>query len=427
MAGVAMTGNLIRRMPASTAMVYLLAGMILGEQGLDLVPIRTLDHHVFLEHISEFAILVSLFTAGLKLRTALRDEKWWLSLRLAVLAMVVTVALAAVAGVYLLHLSIGAAIVLGAILAPTDPVLASDVQVNSPLDQNRLRFTLTGEAGLNDGTAMPAMVLGLGLIEKPNFSSWVAHWLMVDTLILMALGLVIGGALGTLLGRYVLHLRTNHGEALGYTDFIALGVVGVTYGVTTLCHANGFLAVFAAGYALRRIEMSAGPELTEEAVMLPVAEPLREQLASDPEKAPQFFTESILVFNSHFERLTELAVVVLLGTAFRLNWISQQTLLFSAILFLVIRPISVLLGLIGTKLERSERRLMCWFGVKGIGSLYYLAMALSRGLRGHDAAVLVPVTMVAVVVSIFCHGLSVTPLMAALDRKTTGSAAEQLS
>lgn len=419
MAGVAMTGGLIKRMPGSTAMVYLLAGIILGEQGLHLVPIRALDHSSLLEHVSEFAILVSLFTAGLKLRTSLRDEKWWVSLRLAFVSLSVTIALTALAGVYLLQLSLAGAVILGAILAPTDPVLASDVQVNSPLDRNRLRFALTGEAGLNDGTAMPAMLLGLHLLQEPDISRWWGHWFALEATLPLFGGLALGALLGTLLGKSILYLRTTHGEALGYTDFVALGVVGVTYGITHLIHANGFLAVFAAGYALRRIEMATGADLTDTHVQVPLVKGLREELARDPEKAPMFFTETVLVFNSHFERLTELAVVVLVGTAFRFELLTREALILCALLFVVIRPIAVLTGLAGVRLHRKERGLISWFGVKGIGSLYYLAFALSRGVSQEEAAVLVTVTISAVVLSIFGHGLTVTPLMAAMERRTS--------
>ena len=143
---------------------YLAVGFGLGPAGLGLVTPDPIAHAAFLERITEIAVIVSLFTAGLKLRVPLSDRQWLLPVRLAFVSMAVTVGLIALIGVTLLEMSPGAAILLGAILAPTDPVLASDVQVENPWDRDHLRFSLTGEAGLNDGTAFPFMMLGLGLL-----------------------------------------------------------------------------------------------------------------------------------------------------------------------------------------------------------------------------------------------------------------------
>src|SRR5919206_497446 len=135
-----------------------------------------LDAHV----LTPSAVLISLFTAGLKLRTALTDHRWRLPVRLAVESMIVTVGLITLVGVVGLGLPLGAAVLLGAILAPTDPVLASDVQVEGPTDQDRLRFGLTGEAGLNDGTAFPFVMLGLGLIGLHELGQAGWRWFAVD-------------------------------------------------------------------------------------------------------------------------------------------------------------------------------------------------------------------------------------------------------
>ena len=182
----------------------------------------------------------------------LGDGRWLLPLRLAVVSMIVTVALIAAAGVAWLGLSLGAAILLGGILAPTDPVLAADVQVAEPTDRDRLRFSLTGEAGLNDGTAFPFVLLGLGLLGLHDLGASLWRWLAVDVLWGVGAGIDIGAALGTLVGRFVLYLRRTHKEAVGLDNFLALGLIGITYGLASWPHGYGFLAVFAAGVALRR-------------------------------------------------------------------------------------------------------------------------------------------------------------------------------
>jgi NhaP-type Na+/H+ or K+/H+ antiporter len=155
------------------------------------------------ERVTEVAVIVSLFTAGLKLRLPLSDDPWRLTLRLAFMSMALTVGLIAAAGVFFMGLPVGAAVLLGAILAPTDPVLASDVQAAHAHDRDRLRFSLTGEAGLNDGTAFPFVMLGLGLLGLHDIGEYGWRWLAVDVLWAVAGGIAIGGALGTLVGRYV--------------------------------------------------------------------------------------------------------------------------------------------------------------------------------------------------------------------------------
>ena len=157
-------GSWLKRLPLSTSMLYLAAGFALGPSGWNMLRPDPLVNQRVLEHLSEVAILISLFAVGLKLGLPITDWRWRLPLRLVTITMIVTVGLIALIGVYGFGLSIGAAILLGGILAPTDPVLASDVQVENAQDRDSLRFSLTGEAGLNDGAALPFVVLGLGLL-----------------------------------------------------------------------------------------------------------------------------------------------------------------------------------------------------------------------------------------------------------------------
>ena len=161
---MALSATVLARLPLSTAMLYLLVGLGVSPLGLGLMWADPSRHTLLLERLTEVVVLISLFTAGLKLSPGLSDRTWLLPLRLAVTSMVITVLAIAATGYFLLNLPLGAAILLGGILAPTDPVLASDVQVHEPGDRDRLRFALTGEGGLNDGTAFPFVMLGLGLL-----------------------------------------------------------------------------------------------------------------------------------------------------------------------------------------------------------------------------------------------------------------------
>ena len=162
---MALAGSAIARLPLTTALLYLVVGALLGPQGAGLFDLDMVADAVTLERVTEIAVIISLFTAGLKLRVPIVDRRWLIAVRLAVISMAVTVVLVAAAVVFLFGFPWGVAIMVGAILAPTDPVLAADVQVEHPFDQNRLRFALTGEAALNDGTAFPLLMLGLGLLD----------------------------------------------------------------------------------------------------------------------------------------------------------------------------------------------------------------------------------------------------------------------
>ncbi|RYG19071.1 hypothetical protein EON82_21880, partial [bacterium] len=179
---MALIGTVLKRLPLTTALLYMAVGAALGPGVFGLIRFDPLEYAGALERLTEIAVLVSLFTAGLKLRTPFSDERWIPPLRLATLTMAVSIGLVTLLGVSLLRLPLGAAVLLGAILAPTDPVLASDVQVEHATDRSRLRFGLTGEAGLNDGTAFPFVMLGLGLLGHHELGTGGWRWLGVDVL-----------------------------------------------------------------------------------------------------------------------------------------------------------------------------------------------------------------------------------------------------
>lgn len=406
---MALSGSVLKRLPLSTAMLYLAVGTGLGPLGLGLIRLDPLQASAFLERFAEVAVIVSLFAAGLKLRVPLRDDLWRLPVRLALVSMVVSVTLVAIVGTVGLGLPLGAAVLLGAILAPTDPVLASEVQVDRPTDRDPLRFALTGEAGLNDGTAFPFVMLGLGWLGLHDLGALGWKWLALDVLWAVAGGLAIGGVLGALVARLVLYLRRTHREAVGLDDFLTLGLIALSYSVALLAHAYGFLAVFAAGLSLRRIERQATGDAPPEAVR-------DDQLATDPEKAPAYMAEAVLGFNEQLERILEVAVVVLLGGMLARIRPTVELLWFVPLLLLVLRPVSVLVGLAGARVSRVQRRLISWFGIRGIGSIYYLMYAVTHGVPTPIARRLVDLTFTVVAVSVVVHGFSASPLMARYRR-----------
>ena len=413
---MALLGSLVKRLPLTNSMLYLLIGVLLGPLAIGLVDVDPLESAEGLERLTELAVIVSLFTAGLKLRTSLTDVLWRLPLRLATLSMMLTVGLIAVAGVNGLGLSWGAAVLLGAILAPTDPVLASDVQVEHAADRDRLRFSLTGEAGMNDGTAFPFVMLGLWLmnLHAPGASIW--RWMAVDLVWAVAGGLGVGALIGTLVGQLVIYLRRKHREALGLDEFLSLGLIGLSYGLALAAHAYGFLAVFAAGLALRRIERRATGDNPPPHELAPTGP--TEEIETDEEKAPAYIAHAVLGFNEQLERICEVAVVILIGTLLLPSSIPWSTVWFIPLVLVVIRPMAALPSLWRSNTNRLQKIMIFWFGIRGVGSMYYLMYGITMGVEPSTARLLIGVTLATVATSIIVHGLSVTPMMKHYLEKT---------
>lgn len=417
---MALSGTVLERLPLSTSMLYLLAGLAVGPFWLNLMSPDPHGHTVLLERLTEVVVLVSLFTAGLKLSPGLGDRRWLLPLRLAVISMIVTVLGVAAAAHFLLGWQWGASILLGAILAPTDPVLASDVQVHRPGDRDRLRFALTGEGGLNDGAAFPFVMLGLGLMGLHDIGNGGWRWVLVDVVWAAIMGPAVGALLGLAVGRLVLYLRREHKEAVGLDDFLAMGLIALSYGVAQMLHAYGFLAVFAAGVALRQLEQS---QTTDESSRKLAAsakvdpdKTLADAVAVDPRHAPAFMAQAVLGFNEQLDRIGEVAVVITIGAMlWAVQWHTGVWWLVP-LLLLVIRPVSVALGLANSSATPGQRWLIGWFGIRGVGSLYYLMYAINHGVPASLVDPLITLTLSVVVTSIVVHGISVTPMMAAYEK-----------
>jgi NhaP-type Na+/H+ or K+/H+ antiporter len=331
-----------KRMPVSASMLYLAVGYGLGAAGWGLMEPDSQDVSVILERVTEIALLISLFSVGMKLGLPFSSPHWRLPLRLAFVSMALTVGLITVVGVFLLDLPLGVAVLLGGILAPTDPVLASEVQVEEAHDRDRLRFSLSGEGGLNDGAAFPFVMLGLGLIGARELGAGGWRWLTVDVFWALAAGVAIGSLLGAMIGRLVVYLRTRHQQAVGLDEFLALGLVALAFSIAQLAHASAFLSVFAAGLALQRVKE-------------------RSRSQDAPHEGPA--------------------------------------------------------GLLGASVSGEQRLLIAWFGIRGIGSIYYLMFALNNGLSGTTADRTISITLLAVAASIILYGVSVTPLMTFYGRR----------
>lgn len=338
-------------------------------------------------------------------------------MRLATVSMVITVALVATFAVLALGLPLGAGILLGAIVAPTDPVLATDVQIRHPGDRDLLRFNLTCEAGMNDGSAFPFVVLGLGLLGLHEIGDFGLRWLVVDVVWASAGGIGIGLLAGAALARLCVALRKHPGHHTLMDDFLGLGLIGVVYGVSVMAHTWGFLAVFFAAVALRHTELKLASAQHRMDAPEELGAPSASQNPQSDHLSQTMVSAGSLVFKEHLERLSEVVLVLLVGGSLFLDSWTWPSVAMALFLFVVARPLSVAIALMGTRTPWRVQALTGWFGVRGIGSLYYLMYAIEHGLPEPLALQLMQMTLVVVTLSIVLHGTSVKPLLGLFWRR----------
>ena len=406
------TAALLTRLPVTPAIIYLAVGLLVGPTVLNVFHFNPLRQSALLEALTEVVVLISLFSAGVKMPVPVSLARWRTPILLATASMAVTVAMVAAFAVYVFDMSLGAGILLGAILAPTDPVLATDVQIRHPGDRDQLRYTLTCEAGMNDGSAFPFVMLGLGLLGLHDLGEFGLQWVLFDVLWATVAGVAIGVLAGAALAHVAWKLRHESPEHKLMDDFLGLGLIGVVYGLSVLVGAWGFLAVFFAAVALRQTELklagaaqaSADPPRADSTE----ADPANAMAESEP--APTV-SAGALVFKEHLERLSEMTLILLIGGTMFLDSWSWRAVGLALFLFVVARPVSVLAGLLGTRTSWPIRGMVGWFGVRGIGSLYYLMYAIQHGIGESLALELIQFTLIVVSLSILAHGTSVKPLM----------------
>ncbi len=404
----ALLPRLLTGRPLSLPMIFLGSGALLGLlPGLpfEAIPAR---HPVVVEHLAEMTVLVALMGAGLGLDRPPGLRRWATTWRLLGITMPLTIASVAVLGDLLLGLAPATALLLGAALAPTDPVLAGEVQVGEPatepldgaeLDaaEDEVRFGLTSEAGLNDALAFPFVGAAvLMATEGPGVGGWVGSWLAVDVAYKIAVGLLVGVAVGWLLGKLVFSATSRSLRLSEHREgFVAIAATFLAYGVGEVLHGYGFLAVFVAAVVVRGSERF-----------------------HDYHRELHHFVEQV-------ERLLTVLVLLLLGMALtdgllaRVGW---RELAVAALLLLVVRPLSGGLALRGSCGTQGQRSAMAFFGVRGIGSVFYVAYALNEApFPGADTVW--AVVGLALAGSVVLHGVTAGPVMRRLDARAEPAAA----
>jgi NhaP-type Na+/H+ or K+/H+ antiporter len=408
MLGRGLTSTTLNRSPFSSSIIYLAVGLIAGPMVLNLFHFDPIREAPLLEVLTEVAVLISLFSAGIKMPVPVTLRQWSKPVSLAWISMTLTVALVATFTYFMFDFPIGLAILIGAILAPTDPVLATDVQSRHPGDKDHLRFNLTCEAGMNDGSAFPFVMLGLGLLGLHDLGESGWRWITIDVLWATSAAVVIGVLGGILLGHIGWKLRSFELKHEVLDDLVGLGLIALVYGLSVSISAWGFLTVFVAGVALRQTEL----KLSERrARNLEAARRTNVSSESQEEDAPPIISVEALVFGAHLERLSEMLLVFLLGGMLAFQFWNWQTVSLAIFLFLVARPLSVYVTLAGTNTTWKLRSMIGWFGVRGIGSIYYLMYAIQHGLDQNHAKELTQFTLVVITLSIIVHGTSVKPIM----------------
>ena len=367
---------------------------------LSLIPtvaglsLRPSDHLGLIEHTTEGVVIISLMGAGLKIDRLIGWRRWAITWRLLGISMPLTILALAVLAWALLGVGTATALLLAASLAPTDPVLASDVQVGHPTEggEDEMRFALTSEAGLNDGLAFPFVNLAMALAGSGSFAdlSW-GHWLTVDVVWKIVAGAALGGLIGRGLGWLTFHLPNASKLSRTGDGFVALGATCLTYGIVQVIDGYGFVGVFAAALALRTSHHS------------------------------HEYHRKMHTYAEELERLLMMVLLVGFGIALvaggLLSGLSLPAVGFVALALLVVRPVSGWIGLLGSGLPTDEKGVISFFGIRGLGTVYYLAFALNHAR--FDAPDLLWATAgLTVLVSIILHGMTVTPVLRFLDRRS---------
>jgi NhaP-type Na+/H+ or K+/H+ antiporter len=383
---------LLKELPLSLPIACIAVGAVLAWSPLaTLVAANPLENRYLTERLTEFVVIVALMGAGLKLDRPVGWRSWNVTWRLLGISMPLTIAAVALLGWGFLGLSIASAILLGAALAPTDPVLASDVQVGPPQsgEEDDVRFSLTSEAGLNDGLSFPFVYLAIAIsLAQGSGEPWLLNWVWVDLVWRLAAGITVGWLTGRVLGFLIFRLPNRAQLSRTGDGFVALGVTCLSYGLTELAHGYGFLAVFVAAVTLRSVERT------------------------------HRYHESLHSFSEQIERLLMMVLLVCFGAAIAegsifgaLNW---SVIAVAALILFLVRPLSGWVGLAGSGHSPEEKAVVAFFGIRGLGSFYYLAFALGHAEFDHPGTLWVTVCLV-VLVSIVLHGIAVTPIMRRLD------------
>ena len=406
--GAVVLPRILSDKPMSFPMIYVAAGVILFSLPLGVEIPDPVEHGELAERLTEFVVIIALMGAGLKLDRPFDLRAWANTWRLLVIVMPITIVATALLGWAVLGTLLPTAVLLGAVVAPTDPVLASDVQATPPTEavdeeadpeeqEGEVRFALTSEAGLNDGLAFPFTHLAIAMAAAAGTSSldWVGEWFLVHFLYEIAAGVVMGYLGGRLLARVIFseQVTTQLGKVMEGAE--ALAVTLITYGATELVHGYGFIAVFVAAVELRHYEWQ-----------------------------HEYYT-ALHDYAVMIERIVMATVLLLFGGAIAGGLLAPLTwvhVVVGLVLIFVVRPVAGVIGMLGSDLSWRERLVVSGFGIRGIGSFYYLAFALNEASFGEIELLVAANNLWAllgfvVITSMVVHGATANWVMNWVDQR----------
>ncbi|MBE1488810.1 cation:proton antiporter [Plantactinospora soyae] len=394
--------RVLERRPLSMPIAFLGLGMVVFLLPLGLPAPDPRSHAGIATQLTEIGVIVALMGAGLKIDRPLGRRSWSSAWRLLAIAMPLCIAAVAVLGWWWMSLAPAAALLLAAALAPTDPVLAADVQVGEPTDvedsEDEVRFALTAEAGLNDGLAFPFVYAAIAIATMGLApGDWLAEWLTVDVGYRTLVGVAGGLLVGWLLGKLFFRARSEQLRLARHSEgFLALAATFLSFGLVELIGGYGFIAVFVTARAIRAAERS-----------------------NEYHQVLHNFAEQV-------ERLLTVLLLLLLGGAVVTGLLAPLTWPAVAValaLVFVVRPLTGWLSLLGTPGRPAERWVIALFGIRGVGTFYYLAYATTHAyFPGTD--LLWATAGLAVIISVVVHGVAATPVMQLLDGKAVGGGAD---
>lgn len=401
--GMAWMPSITRYTHFSYSIIYVLIGMLLYSI-LDLKPLpNPMEKQVLTLHLTELVVIISLMGTGIKIDQPFSLKTWGVPFRLITVAMVLCIGAIALLAYYVLGFDIGTSILLGAVLAPTDPVLASDVQVGPPLEksENRVRFSITAEAGLNDGMAFTftwLAVLVTQAMDMPSgfglsdFSLWMAR----DVIYKIAAGVTCGVLLGRLLAYFIFKLPQKLHFIVIRDGFVGIAATLLVYGITELLQGYGFFAVFVAAITIRNYQMG------------------------------HKYHIKLHDFTDQIERILVAIVLILFGGSLVngiMDYLTWPMALIGIAFIIIIRPLSGLISLAGSELHRKEKFAVSFFGIRGIGSFFYLSFALQQTYFEFGKELWSLVSFV-VVLSLIIHGFTATSTMEKIEDKELMNKAE---
>ena len=386
--GMAWMPAITGRIQISYAVIYVLLGILLFRFVPGLPASDPILHNQLTLHITEIVVIISLMGTGLKIDQPFRWKTWKIPIKLATITMLLCICLLALLAIYYLKFDWPSALLLGAALAPTDPVLASDVQVGPPLEssENTVRFALTGEAGLNDGMAFPFTWLAILMVGQPiEPVNWISWFLLFK----IGAGVLIGFICGRMLAYLLFDIPKKLNLLFTRDGFVAFAATLIVYGITELLHGYGFIAVFVTAITIRNYQIGHKYHI----------------------KLHSFIDE--------LERPLLGVVLILFGGTIVNGILDHLTweLAVTGLLFIfIIRPAAGYLTLAGSGVHWKEKLAISFFGIRGMGSFFYLAFALSqtKGFRTYDLWALVSFI---VLLSVIIHGFTASSLMKKLSEE----------